>query len=251
VEHIHRAEGSLHSWYPEHEPPPKVRLPSRLAGADISISHLLLVGFFCHTDRVLDAWVVGILEKARASFESNKAIAKSTDSVQGPMLLDRERLPALSVIALRPAFSRQKTRILIWGSDDKRNRNLAFEFARWSMEPDPGKWLRKNPMLAVEVGENFDSAAEKNTNSFTRAVRDKVQQDEEAVSTELIAHLLKRQRVLVIVPGYSELNESTRSSIQPGNPDFSSNALVVTSRVEEALGGASETVIQFREEIQL
>lgn len=233
------------------EPLPKLRLPGWLAGADISVSHLLLVGFFCHSDRVLDAWVVRHLEKARSSFQTNDAIARSTDLIQGPMLLDRERLPALSVSALRPAFSRPRTRILIWGSDENRNTSLAYQIARWSMELDPRNRLRKNLMLAVQVGQNFVYAAEKNTDPFTRAVRDKVQLDEEAVSTELIARLLKRQRVLVIVLGYSELNESTQSSIQPGNSDFPANGLVVTSRVEEALGGASRTVIQFCNEIPL
>lgn len=233
------------------EPLPKVRLPGWLAGADVSIAHLLLVGFFCHSDRVLDAWVVRNLEKARASFESNDAIARCTDSVQGPVLVDREMIPALSVSALRPAFSRPKTHVLIWGNDDNRNRNLAYEIARWSMELDPGKRLRKNPMIAVQVGENFVHAADKITDPFIRTVRDKLQLDEEAVSTELIARLLKRQRVLVIVPGFSELNEQTRASIQTGNADFPANALVVTSRVEEVLGGASKTVIQFCEETRL
>ena len=230
---------------------PKVRLPGWLAGADISVSHLLLVGFFSHSDRVLDAWVVRHLEKARSSFESNDAITRSTDLIQGPMLLDRERLSALSVSAVRPVFSRPRTRILIWGSDENRNTSLAYQIARWSMELDLGKRLRKNLMLAVQVGQNFVYAAEKNTDPFTRTVRDKLQLDEETASPELIARLLKRQRVLVIVLGFSELNEPTQLSIQPSNADFPANALVVTSRVEEALGGASKTVIQFCDEIRL
>jgi len=232
-------------------PLPKLRLPGWLAGADISVSHLLLVGFFSHSDRVLDAWVVMHLEKRRSSFESNDAIARSADPIQGPMVLDRKRLPALSVGALRPAFSGPRSRILIWGSDENRNTSVAYQIARWSMELDPGNRLRKNLMLAVQVGQNFVYAAEKNTDPFTRTVRDKLQLDEETGSPELIARLLKRQRVLVIVLGFSELNEQTQLSIQPGNADFPANALVVTSRVEEALGGARKTVIQFCDEIRL
>ncbi len=233
------------------EPLPKVRLPSWLAGADISVAHLLLVGFICHSDRVLDAWVVRHLEKSRSSFESDKPIAEPAESVPGPVVLDRKRLPALSVNTLRPAFSKPRTRILIWGSDENRNASLAYQIARWSMELDPGKRLRKNPMIAVQLGENFVHAADKITDPFTRAVCDKLQLDEETASTELIARLLKRQRILVIVLGFSGLNEPTRSSIQPSDANFSANALVVTSRVEEELGGTSKTVIQFCEEIRL
>ena len=224
---------------------PKVSLPGWLGGMEISVSHLLLVGFFRQSDRVLDAWVVKHLEMARSSFESNEAITKYTDLVPGPMLLDREVLPALSVSALRPAFARPKARMLIWGSDDNRNKNLACEIARWSMDLDPGKRLRKNLMIAVRVGPDFAYTAEKDADPFTRTVRDKLQLDEEAPSAELVTRLLKRQRVLVIVLGLSELNGPTQSSIQPGNADFPANALVVTSRVEEALGGTSKTVIQF------
>ena len=147
-----------------------------------------------------------------------------------------------------PHSPRPKTRILIWGSSDNRNTNLAHEIARWSMELDPGKRLRKNLMIAVRVTQNFAYTAEKDADPFTSTVRDKLQLDEEAPSAELVARLLKRQRVLVIVLGLSELNEPTQSSIQPSHADFPADALVVTSRVEEALGGATKTVIQFCDE---
>ena len=227
---------------------PKVSLPGWLGGMQISVSHLLLVGFFSQSDWVLDAWVVKHLETARASFASNTA-TKYTDLVPGPMLLDRELLPALSVGALRPAFARPKTRILIWGSSDNRNTNLACEIARWSMELDPQKRVCKNLMIAVRVTQNFDYTAEKDADPFLSTVRDKLQLDEEAPSVELVARLLERQRVLVIVLGLSELNDSTQSSIQPAHADFSANALLVTSKIEKALGGATTTVIRFSEEI--
>jgi HEAT repeat protein len=230
---------------------PKVSLPGWLGGMQISVSHLLLVGFFRQSDRVLDAWVARHLEKARASFESSGAVTKRTDAVLGPMLLDGELLTALSVNTLRPAFARQKTRMLIWGSDDNTNTNLACEIGRWSMEFDPQRRLRKNLMIAVRVGRNFSYTADKDTDPFTCAVRDKLQFDEEATSAEFVTRLLKRQRVLVIILGFSELNEPTQASIQPGNANFPANALVVTSRVEEALGGVGKTVIQFSEEIRL
>jgi hypothetical protein len=178
------------------------------------------------------------------------AITKHTDLVPGPILLDREQLPALSVSALRRAFAGPKIRMLIWGSDDKRNTNLAYQIAHWSMELDPRKRLRKNLMIAVRVEQNFAYSAEKDTDRFAKTVRDKLQLDEEAPSAELVTRLLKRQRVLVMVLGLSELDEPTQSSIQPGNSDFPANALVVTSRLDEALGGANKTVIRFCEEIR-
>ena len=103
-------------------------------------------------------------------------------------------------------------------------------------------------MIAIRMEQNFATAAEKYADPFTAAVRDKLQLDDVAPSAELVTRLLKRQRVLVIVLGFSELDSPTQSSIQPGDADFPANALVVTSRVEEALGGAGKTVIRFSEE---
>ena len=230
---------------------PKVKLPGWLGGMEISISNLLLVGFFHHSDRVLDAWVGKHIEKARASFESNQTVAGLTDPVFGPLLLDRERMSALSVSAVRPVFARRKSRLLIWGSDGSKNADLACEIGRWSMELDSEKRLRKNLMIAVRMEQNFTYTAENDMDPFTRSVRDKLQTDEDAPSVELVARLLRRKRVLVVVIGFSELNQPTQSSIQPGSADFPANALVVTSRVEETLGGTAKTVIRFCEEIRL
>ena len=230
------------------EPIPKVKLPGWLGGMEISVSHLLLVGFFRHPDRVLDAWVGKRIESARTAFESDESIAKCGDCAPGPILLDREMLPALDVSAVRPAFSRARTRLLIWGSDVDRNMNLACEIGRWSMESDPTQRLRKNLMIAVLLDRDFIYSTDKDTDPFVKTVRDKLQLDETVPSAALVARLLERKRVLVIIPGLFELSQSTQSSIQPSSADFPANGLVVTSRVEEVLAGVGKTVIHPCEE---
>ena len=99
-------------------------------------------------------------------------------------------------------------------------------------------------MLGVLLEQDFVYTIEKGTDPFTKTVRDKLQLDEAAPSVELVVRLLKRQRVLVIIRGLSELSQLTQSSIQPGSADFPANALLVTSRVEGALGDIGKTVIQ-------
>src|ERR1035441_4702399 len=174
------------------DPIPKVKLPGWLGGMEVSVSHLLLVGFFRHPDRVLDAWVAERVERARTAFESDESITKCPDCAPGPILLDREVLPALDVSAVRPAFARARTRLLIWGSDGDRNMNLACEIARWSMEADPREPLRKNVMIAVLLDRDFIYTADKDTDPFAKTVRDRLQLDETAPSAALVACLLKR-----------------------------------------------------------
>src|SRR5580700_7125407 len=110
---------------------------------EISVSHLFLVGFFRHPDRVLDAWVVRHLDKARAAFEANETLAQCMDTGPVPILLGRDVLPALSASALRPVFAGPGIRLLIWGNDDGKTMNLARKIGLWSMDPDPATRLRK------------------------------------------------------------------------------------------------------------
>ncbi|MDJ0800253.1 MAG: hypothetical protein QNJ51_26170 [Calothrix sp. MO_167.B12] len=49
---------------------------------------------------------------------------------------------------------------------------------------------------------------------------------------------------MVIVDHLSEMSESTRKAIRPDSPDFSINALVVTSRLEEKLGQVTKTTLK-------
>jgi HEAT repeat protein len=55
---------------------------------------------------------------------------------------------------------------------------------------------------------------------------------------------LRRRRVLVIVDHFSEMPDATRQEMRPGQPEFPANALVVTSRLEERLGGVSPTTVE-------
>ena len=54
----------------------------------------------------------------------------------------------------------------------------------------------------------------------------------------------RQRRVLLIVDSLSELNEFTGQSVRPAQPDFPAAALIITSRIDEYLGGASEAILR-------
>jgi len=64
------------------------------------------------------------------------------------------------------------------------------------------------------------------------------------IPDELLNRFLRQQRILVIADRLSEMNEDTRKEIRPGHPDFSVNALIVTSRLEEKLDDIDKTTIK-------
>src|SRR6185503_928885 len=65
----------------------------------------------------------------------------------------------------------------------------------------------------------------------------------EPIYEELFIQLLRKRRVLVILDSMSELDEMTRKSVRPALSDFPIAALVVTSRIDEDLGGATKTMV--------
>lgn len=225
-------------------PLPKVRVPGWLGGIELSLSHLILVGFFNYRERVLDAWVAKSTDQARAEFELIETVAKSKVPVNVPVLLDRKSLPALSAENLRPAFARTKTCVLVWGDGVDGKTWLACQIARWGMEANPRNRLRENLMLPVLLEEDFVYKADRDTDPFTKTVRDKLQLAGAVVSLNLVVRLLQSKRLLVIVNGFSELSQDTQSMIQPSQADFPANALIVISRVRETLGGISKTEIE-------
>src|SRR5262249_37321559 len=66
----------------------------------------------------------------------------------------------------------------------------------------------------------------------------------EPIFQELLLQLLSKSRVLVIVDDLSELDETIRESVRAMAADFPGTALIVTSRIDENLGGAAMTTIR-------
>jgi hypothetical protein len=100
-------------------------------------------------------------------------------------------------------------------------------------------------MLPVLLEEEFRVVEGKS--SLLEAIRGQLQaliDEPESVCVELLTRLLIKQRILVIVDRFSELNTTTREAIQPDSPEFPVNALVITSRMEEKLGRVNKTIIK-------
>lgn len=225
-------------------PFPKVKLPGWVGGIEISLPYLILVGFFAYGDRVLSAWVARNVEQARADFTAFETLGSKTGNLDLPVFLDGRGLPALSAKDLRGAFAKTKTCVVIWGEEKESKTRLGHQIGRWGMEHDPAKRLRMNLMLPVLIAEDFIYEPGKDSDPFTRTVRDKLRYDGPHPSIELVVCLMESQRILVIVDGFSDLSQKSQSMIRPDSSEFPANALVVTSRVDEKFDGIPITTIR-------
>ena len=65
------------------------------------------------------------------------------------------------------------------------------------------------------------------------------------IPKELFEHLLRRRRVLVIVDGFSEMNETTREAVrQCADGDSAISALIVTARTKEKFAGITMNPVE-------
>jgi len=225
-----------------------IQLPNWLGGVKVPFRHALLVGFFNFHPRVLDAWVEKHIDTAREVFEEKPTPKDREVHVAVPVLCDGEMIMEFSPGQLRETSRKKRWCLLICGEGGAGKTSLACQVARWAMASDRVGRLYEHLSLPILIEESLDLQLDvKPFSSFMDAIREQLAaliRAERPIDVELLTHLLKRLRVLVVVDHFSETNEVTRKAIRPQHPDFPVNALIVTSRIEEKFSGLARTIIK-------
>jgi len=219
------------------------RLPKFLSG--IPVSYLVLGEFFHYRPRVLDAWVTHNLGRAQRNFIRKATVEQRSVHVDLPVYVDKKPLSNLTVTDLRPSFQKKRTCILICGEGGAGKTSLACAICNWTMTGS-GQQLMGHPVLGVLV-EQEDLESSRGDSILTEAVCSQLWYllgSTAAPSRELVQHLLRNRRILVVVDGLSEMSEVIRKEIEPGRPQFPAPALVITSRLEETPPAVDPTIIR-------
>jgi HEAT repeat protein len=219
---------------------PKFEIP-------IPLKTALVFPVFHYRPRLLDAWVRYHLVISRENFAKKQTVAQRKVYVTMPALIDEQMRESISAAALQPIFDKKKATLLIAGEGGAGKTSLACQMATWAMADEPVHQLcRTHQMLPVLVEANLEPRTD-NKDMLVETVRGSLREligEPEPIFEELLLHLLRKRRVLVIVDSLSELDETTRKSVRPASADFPVAALVVTSRIDETLGGASKTPLR-------
>jgi HEAT repeat protein len=199
--------------------------------------------------RVLDDWVKTNLETARRQFENKQTVKQRNIYVPTiPVILNSDSIPELTPKDLQYKFSESRETLLIWGEGGSGKTALTCQLAKWAMADNPEQRLCPNHrMLPILIDQELSDEAGNPQQVLMEAIHGQLRDLIEAVkpiSEELLEHLLRERRLLVIVDGYSEMRPATRNKIKPELPSFVANALIVTSRSDESLGGVNKTIIE-------
>lgn len=212
-----------------------VELAPGPVGLPIGLSWFFLLHPFVAANRVLDSWVAEHLDTARATFSSLEAVNDRRVHVELPVRVDGDVQPEFRPSSVVAAFDRRAV-VLIHGEGGVGKTSLACRVARAAMTPEPGH----RAMIPVYIDHAFAGDLEE-------AVRRRLQEmigSESTISRDLLVRLLRARRILVVLDGLSELPSEVRDRIRPQRPGFAIEALLVTSRQREELGGVPRLRIE-------
>jgi hypothetical protein len=212
------------------------------------LRYLLLVGFFHYRRRVLDAWVAKQVENARLRFSNRTTVKERTNYVAIPVEFDDEKLTSLKPESLKPLFERTAVALMVSGEGGIGKTSLACLIANWSMAQDDELRLCKHYILPAMIEQDFEIlVGNTTTNIVEQAIQLQLKgyaQQEEVPSVDLVRHLLKQKRIMIIIDGFSEFDETVRGRIMADISRLPVNALILTSRHAEYLEEYAPASIQ-------
>lgn len=215
-------------------------------GIKVPLRSALFLNLFQYHPRILDAWVTAHLKSVREEFQEKDTVRARKVHIPIPIILDGNTVAQLTSKELRSSFKKQRGCLLIWGEGGVGKTSLACQIAQWAISEDETERLCEHRMLPVLIEEELDLEAT-DKRPLLASIRGQLQDltnEPEPISEELLEHLLRQRRILIIVDHFSEMSEATRKAIRPDSPDFCINALVITSRFEEKLGQVTKTTLK-------
>ncbi|HEX5732656.1 MAG TPA: HEAT repeat domain-containing protein [Blastocatellia bacterium] len=208
---------------------------------------LLVFPLFYYRSRLLDAWVRSNLLAARENFANKQTVSQRKVYVAMPASINETTCDSVSATSFQPISNKSKLTILVAGEGGAGKTSLACRMALWAMKDEPHERLCKpHRMLPVLIESNLEARPD-GKNALVETAHGQLGDLiglTEPIPKELFDKLLRKRRVLVILDSLSELDETTHMSVRPAQSDFPIAALIVTSRIDEELGGAMKTTVR-------
>ena len=212
------------------------------------LSYLLLVRFLAYRPRVLDAWVARRLETARKSFEARHTVRARRIHINLPAIVNGQAVAQMEVGHLRPAFSQHLTILCLTGEGGSGKTSLACQVARRAMQAERTERLNPScamiPVLLEPTLRPEDTSSDEDLAKLVRLQLSQMLDESMDDAQELVLHLLRRKRLLLIIDGVSEMAAEHRRIFLPNDPDYPARSILITSRNREELRDTPRTTIE-------
>jgi HEAT repeat protein len=214
----------------------------------LPVQYVLWFGFFHFNSRVLDAWVDKYLEKAGDVFSKNPTVSQREIYVSVPVVLGGQSLHRLTARDVQPLFDRSISHLLISGDGGAGKTSLACRLGKWAMAQEREKRLcSSHPMLPILLEQKLAAAPSGDAKiSLLHVIQKQLRiliEEEEAASIDLVRHLLKHRRVLLIVDSLSEMTPASRANLTSSISETPVNAVIITSRTSEHPGELQPMIV--------
>lgn len=223
------------------------RIPSwvkvKILGMDVPVGEAL--GAFVNppSDEDLDEWVAEHVGKAQRSYVS---VCDRSDSFDGELELNGKRLSSLRPADLHDIFSMNQIRLLVTGEDGAAGARLACLLGWWSMKEAAGdRPCSEHRMLPVLINDRVH--LEDDEGAFLKVLDERLQAItdlSDGVPRNRLLPLLMRRRVLVIVVGFAQMDETQRQLVLDGVRDSQAYACVISSTSIDVWDGLPKHVIR-------
>ena len=197
----------------------------------IELSPRLLLWLRYHP-RVLDAWVLRHLPTVRKEFLSRDTVTARRIHLPVAVKLEQQLLPELQGASLRDCFESAAFLLLISGEGGSGKTSLACQIAGWGMSNEAEQRPCAHRLLPILLETELS-----NQKTLPDAIRQQLPRSDAGftVSDDLLKALLRHRRLLVIVDHFSEMGDRSRQQIQADLLKWPTNALIVTSRLDDEL----------------
>jgi len=219
------------------------------------LRRVLCLHWLAGQERTQDAWIERHLTKARESLLQRAGHEDQHIRIAVPIKVDGDVPARIGVETLQKIFSALRVRLLIHGEGGVGKTNLAYQIARWAVNPDPNSRLcPRHVMLPVflRAGFSMPEVAGRSPNTpgyqlFLNAIAHEL-----AVLADLplppsddwVERLLVGGRILLITDDLAEADAAMQSVLGITGGGCHANALVVTSRDEHALRGTQSAMLE-------
>ena len=225
----------------------KVPTPDGLKEVGLMPAYLLGVGFLNYHPRVLDAWVKKHAAKAGEQLAGRDTFDDRSAYVPVPIDFPDGTKPPTSA-AFQERMNDARTVIVICGDGGSGKTTLACQMARWAIAGKPEERLCKTRrMMPVFLEANLPGAKAGDGAVLLSKIQSEIRvltSEKDAPSDDLVKNLLRQRRILLIVDGYSELDEGTQAAVSPNSSPLPLNALLVTSRDARSLNAANPLTLK-------